>query len=139
MQRLNILYIGRNEEIMNTVVRLIHKQENWTATGVLTDDDALKVWRSNTFDIVLLGNGIDPISEENLCGYFRSVKEDINIIQHYGGGSGLLYNEIMEALQTRCQPEPVEGLHTLGMFLDEKRFDGAHISTELNTPNPLSA
>lgn len=98
MQRLNILYVGRHEEIKDTVVRLIHKQENWTATGVLTDDDALKVWRSQVFDIVLLGNGIDPINEEMLCSRFRSEKEDIVIIQHYGGGSGLLYNEILEAL-----------------------------------------
>lgn len=98
MQQLNILYIGREETIKDTVVRLINNTEQWTATGVTTDEQAIQAWENNSFDIALLGNGISPESEMMLCAYFRTQKENVVIIQHYGGGSGLLYNEIMEAM-----------------------------------------
>ena len=93
-----ILVIGRHEEILNTLLRLINKNEQWTACGTTSDKEATRLFDSNDFDIVLLSNGISENCEENICSYFRDKKPFIKIIQHYGGGSGLLSNEILHSL-----------------------------------------
>jgi hypothetical protein len=96
--KIQILAVGRHEEILNTLLRIINKNEDWNALGTLSDADAIKLFDSNNFDIVLLSSGISENCEESLCGYFRDKKPGIKIIQHYGGGSGLLSNEILQAL-----------------------------------------
>lgn len=103
-----ILAIGRNEEILQTVLRIISKNEQWTAAGALTDEEAMQLFRSRHFDIVLLCNGIDETSEQQLRSYFKSIQPAVIIIQHYGGGSGLLSNEIREALGLTLGPSPKE-------------------------------
>lgn len=99
MKKINILYIGRHLEISETVVRLINANQEWSGTSALTDEEAIEKFNENDFSIILLGSGIDDENEKNLCAFFRKQKPDIIIIQHYGGGSGLLNNEILIALQ----------------------------------------
>jgi DNA-binding NarL/FixJ family response regulator len=96
--KIQILVIGRHEEILNTLLRIINKNEDWSAQGTLSDREAIKLFDTNNFDIVLLSSGISINCEDSLCCYFKDKKPDIKIIQHYGGGSGLLSNEIMQAL-----------------------------------------
>ena len=98
MKKINILYIGRHPEILATVVRLLNQNEQWQGVGALTDAEAKELFIHNKFDIVLLGNGIDDTCENNLCSFFRAQDPSIIIIQHYGGGSGLLTGEIAQAL-----------------------------------------
>lgn len=105
MKKVKILYIGRSAEIKDIVVRLINNKEEWEATGVLTDNEAKEAWQLHPFDIILLGSGIEPGCETGLRHFFTEKKQDMIIIQHYGGGSGLLYNEIMEALNQYQHPE----------------------------------
>ena len=93
-----ILAIGRNEEILQIVLRLINKNEQWNATGALTDEEAMAIFDKLQPRIVLLSNGIDEVCEIKLRKYFSSKNPDTIIIQHYGGGSGLLSNEILQAL-----------------------------------------
>ncbi len=93
-----ILAIGRNEEILQILVRLVNKNEDWNATGALTDEEAMQVCDTLQPRIVLLSNGIGEDSEKKLRGYFSSKNPAVIIIQHYGGGSGLLNNEILQAL-----------------------------------------
>jgi hypothetical protein len=96
-----ILAIGRNEEILQTLVRLVKKNENWNATGALTDEEAMHHFDLVHPEIVLLSNGIDESSEKKLRSYFTGKIPAVIIIQHYGGGSGLLTNEILQALDAR--------------------------------------
>lgn len=96
--KINILVVGRHEEILQTVLRLINKNEDWNAKGCLRDDEALKLFNENNFDLVLLSSGIDEDCEKSLRNSFRKKNPAIKIIQHYGGGSGLLSSEIYEAL-----------------------------------------
>lgn len=98
MKKVNILYIGRHLEILETVVRLLNKNEQWQGFGALTDDEAVSAFSQHEMDIVLLGPGIESDSENNLCDHFKAQKKDVIIIQHFGGGSGLLASEIGEAL-----------------------------------------
>jgi hypothetical protein len=98
MSKVKILVIGRHQEILQTVVRLVNNNPDWHSTGVSTDEEAIDTFNSDTFKLVLLGGGIEPESEKLLCAYFKAHNKDIIIVQHYGGGSGLLAAEIYQAL-----------------------------------------
>ncbi len=90
--------MGRHPQIMETVLRLIRTQQNWRAIGALEDNEAIEKFRENNFDLVLIGGGVEEESERKLKAECEKVNSQIKIIRHYGGGSGLLFNEIQEAL-----------------------------------------
>ncbi|MFV8392714.1 hypothetical protein [Flavobacterium sp. LB2P6] len=98
METINILYIGRHLEILATVVRLINSNENWNGVGVRSDEEAKDIFLKKDFSLVLLGSGIQEESETELCAFFKNQNPNIVIVQHYGGGSGLLKSEILLAL-----------------------------------------
>ncbi|MBC7747273.1 MAG: hypothetical protein H7Z76_01605 [Methylotenera sp.] len=99
METINILYIGRHLEILETVIRLINTNENWNGVGVMNDEYAKEIFLRKDFSIVLLGSGIQEESEIELCTFFKNKNPNISIVQHYGGGSGLLKSEILLALE----------------------------------------
>lgn len=101
MNKLQILVICRHAEILATIVRLINTNEQWTATGVLTGEQAIAAFEQSPFSLVLLGNGFDDSDEIKLTQNFKRVRPDVKVIAHYGGGSGLLFAEIYEALAGR--------------------------------------
>lgn len=98
MEKTQILVVGRHPEILATVVRLVNNNPNWNATGCLSDEEAIVAFQSQDFKVVLLGGGVDEVSEVKLNEYFCNEKPEIKIVQHFGGGSGLLSAEIFEAL-----------------------------------------
>lgn len=93
-----ILAIGRHAEILQTVVRLINNNPEWNATGACTDDEAILAFSALPYKLVLLGGGIEQESEDRLCTVFKALNPEVIIVQHYGGGSGLLTAEIYQAL-----------------------------------------
>jgi hypothetical protein len=99
MDKINILVVGRNSEIVATVCRLINNNPAWTSTQALTDEEAISLFESQPFQLVLLGGGIEPASDQLLRQAFTSRNPQIIIIQHYGGGSGLLATEINMAVE----------------------------------------
>src|SRR3954447_891626 len=103
MSKIEILVIGRNEEILEVVLRLINNNPEWKGTGACADEDAIEKFHHHKFDIVLLTNGITDEEDVKLRKLFTHQDKDIIIIQHYGGGSGLLSNEIHMALDKRSQ------------------------------------
>lgn len=94
-----ILVIGKNSEIMQTILRLINGQPNLKGVGALTDEEAIQLFSSEGIDLVLIGGGVEESEERELSAKFKRTKPLIKIIRHYGGGSGLLFNEIEEALR----------------------------------------
>ena len=98
MKKIQILIICAHEEILQTIIRLINKNEKWNATGAIDSENAIKVFNEQFFDLVLLGSGIDSEDENKLEKIFLQKNPQIKIVQHFGGGSGLLFNEIEAAL-----------------------------------------
>lgn len=98
MEKTQILVVGRHPEILATVVRLVNNNPDWNATGCLSDEEAIAAFGAQDFKVVLIGGGVDEISELKLNEYFYTEKPEIKIVQHFGGGSGLLSAEIFEAL-----------------------------------------
>ncbi|MFM7430238.1 MAG: response regulator receiver protein [Flammeovirgaceae bacterium] len=94
---MKILVIGRHPQIMETVLRLINSQPEWKAEGEITDQEAIEKFNS-TFNLVLIGGGVEESSEKKLKAAFEKFNPRIKMIRHYGGGSGLLFNEIEEAI-----------------------------------------
>lgn len=99
MKKLTILYISRNQEITDTMNRLLNAREEWKGITTCVDEEALVMVKDTHIDLVLLGNGISAVAEEKLRAALIRVRPALKIIQHYGGGSGLLYGEIMAAIK----------------------------------------
>jgi hypothetical protein len=97
--KVNILVVGRHAQIMDTVLRLIHTQPNWRATGALTNEEALLKFKEDIFHVVLVGGGVEVDTERKLKAAFAEINPQAKMIRHYGGGSGLLFNEIQQALE----------------------------------------
>lgn len=99
MKKIQILAIGHNDEILQTVLRLINSNNEWEGTGTSDNETAIELFHHRKFDIVLLGGGINAQDEIKLRTVFVKQNPHITIIQHFGGGSGLLANEIQAALE----------------------------------------
>ena len=96
---IHILAIGRNEEIIKVLDRLIN--QTWTGTSTTTDAAAMNAFDSGRFDIVLFSNGITAEEKAALQQHCAARDPSVLFIQHMGGGSGLLENEILAALENR--------------------------------------
>jgi hypothetical protein len=98
----NILVIGKDPEILKVVLRLLneHKEPNYHAIGSTDPDFARSLFADTDIDLVLITNGIDATLDASLREDFLSRRPGIRILQHFGGGSGLLFGEIAEALAT---------------------------------------
>lgn len=102
MDKIQILVVGRNTDIVPVLQRLIEKNERWQCTTAYEDEEAILKFQQMQYDIVLLSSGIEEASEIKLRNVFLFQQPEVIIIQHYGGGSGLLSNEIQEALDKRA-------------------------------------
>ncbi|MDQ7948787.1 MAG: hypothetical protein REI78_11260 [Pedobacter sp.] len=95
---IDILIVGTNRSIMETIARLIDKDGEWLATIANNQSEALAICRSKDFGLALIGAGLSPSEEEELQQAWSANYPNMPIVKHYGGGSGLLYAEIYKAL-----------------------------------------
>ncbi len=98
---LNILAVGRDGDILAVVERLINSHDGWKAAVASTEDEAETIFRTKVFRIVLVGAGFSATEEESLRQRLLRVDPMVTVIRHYGGGSGLLENEILGSLQKK--------------------------------------
>jgi DNA-binding response OmpR family regulator len=96
---LDILVVGREKTILDVVERLINSHEGWKATIAATEDDVVQLFKKQSFPVVLVCAGFSAQEEEALRQ--RLTGKDTVVIRHYGGGSGLLENEILGILDQR--------------------------------------
>jgi DNA-binding NarL/FixJ family response regulator len=99
--KIEILVIGRHHQILQTLLRLINQNSEWEARGTSDDKEAMELFQQNNYDLVLLSSGIEEESECQLRLSFTTKNPSVIIIQHYGGGSGLLTGEILQALENK--------------------------------------
>jgi DNA-binding NtrC family response regulator len=97
----SVLVICRDREILETILRLINNEHQFTAKGAITDQEAVDIFHKENFQLVLIGGGVNEGSEKKLSAEFKKLDPAIRIIQHFGGGSGLLFNEIQEAMNKK--------------------------------------
>ncbi len=101
LNRIQVLVIGRHAEIMETVLKLINNTPDWEAVGTLEDEQAIEIFQQRRFDLVLIGGGVEQESEAKLRAIFRFQSPLIRIVQHFGGGTANMFEEIRNALETQ--------------------------------------
>ena len=93
MQKIEILIVGKHPDIMKTILRLLNNKSGWNGTTAFTADEAIEKGNVIAFNIVLLGAGLNVPESKQIQEHYK-----VPVVQHYGGGSGLLYAEIYQAL-----------------------------------------
>lgn len=98
---LDILVAGREKTILDVIERLINTHEGWKATVVTTEEEGVHVFNKQRFPIVLVCAGFSAEEETSLRTTLTAKDPTTVVIRHYGGGSGLLENEILGILDQR--------------------------------------
>ena len=98
MKQTEIMVVCCHEEILKTIVRLINSNPEMNATAVNSQEQAVTVFKSSKFDLVLIGAGLERQEEEELVSIVRKTSPQTPVVLHYGGGSGLLFSEIYQTL-----------------------------------------
>jgi len=96
--QLNILAVGRELAILQVVERLINGHEGWVATIVTTDEEAMAAVAKTDFRIVFVCAGVTAEEEEDLRRKVQELHPGVVVTRHFGGGSGLLENEVLAIL-----------------------------------------
>ena len=102
MQQLQILVVCFHPEILATILRLINSNQAWNAVGSETAEEALELFSENDIDLVLLGSGISRQVEDIIKMRMSEINPKTRIIHHFGGGGGLLLNELQAAISNNC-------------------------------------
>lgn len=102
---INILAVGREAAILEVVERLINSHEGWSAATAATEKEAVKAIKEKKYAIVLIGAGFSAREEESLRQRLTKLDPAVVVIRHYGGGSGLLENEILGILSQTDHPQ----------------------------------
>jgi hypothetical protein len=97
-KHLNILVLCRNQQLLDTLVRVIRDKSPWHP--VVGDFDRANFSFLNTteFDILLVGSGFSEEEECALASHLHQFFPEKHLVYHYGGGSGLLFSEIHHKL-----------------------------------------
>lgn len=103
MESLQFLVIGKNQEILDTLKRIIENNEGWSAEIQSDETICPDYIKENQVDIVLLSSGLEEKFENDIKVFCQNLDKDVKVIDHYGGGSGLLKNEVY-ALFPNLQP-----------------------------------
>ncbi|SIS57983.1 hypothetical protein SAMN05421786_101309 [Chryseobacterium ureilyticum] len=94
MKTLHFLVLGKNQEILDVLKRIIENNEGWTAEIQSDEEQSYRYIKEQKVDIVLLSSGLDDRFEIDIKVFCADFDKDVKVIDHYGGGSGLLKNEV---------------------------------------------
>lgn len=94
MKTLNFLVIGKNQEILETLKRIIENNDGWKAETQSDETIYRDYINENETDIVLLSSGLDEEFEKEIKAFCGNLDKKVEVIEHYGGGSGLLKSEV---------------------------------------------
>lgn len=98
MKTFEFLILGKNQPILEILLRLVNAYENWNAIGFSDENLAQEHFLSHKVDIVLLSSAIEDHVEQNFTSFCLQHQPEVEVIEHFGGGSGLLKSEIEHRL-----------------------------------------
>ena len=98
MKIFEFLILGKNQPILEILLRLVNAYENWNAVGFSDENAAQEYFLNNKIDIVLLSSGIEDHVEKEFTSFCLKHQPEVEVIEHFGGGSGLLKSEIEHRL-----------------------------------------
>lgn len=101
MDKFQILAIGRDPVILQSLLRFINENPKWEGTGTVNDESAVEIFHQKKYDIILLIDAIEEASEKKFRSLFTFNDPEIIFIKHNGSSTGLLVSEIQEALDNK--------------------------------------
>lgn len=101
MKTLEFLILGKNEAILTILLRLVNANENWNAVGFNDENTAQDYFLKNKIDMVLLSAAIEDHVEKEFTSFCLKHQPEVEVIEHFGGGSGLLQSEIYHRLHLK--------------------------------------
>lgn len=101
MKIFEFLILGKNEPILEILLRLVNAYENWNAVGFSDENAAQEYFLNNKIDMVLLSSAIENHVEKEFTLFCLKNQPDVEVIEHFGGGSGLLQSEIYHRLHLK--------------------------------------
>ncbi|MDQ6471729.1 hypothetical protein RB619_13820 [Flavobacterium sp. LHD-80] len=101
MKTFEFLILGKNEPILEILTRLVNAYEEWNAIPFNDENLAQEYFLKNKIDIVLLSSGIEDHIEKQFTSFCIKTQPDVEVIEHFGGGSGLLRSEILHRLHLK--------------------------------------
>ncbi|MGO4773222.1 hypothetical protein ACEN2I_16285 [Flavobacterium sp. W22_SRS_FK3] len=101
MEKYEFLILGKNQSILEILLRLVNGNENWNAIGFNDEKLAQNYFLLNNIDFVLLSSGIEDAIEKEFSAFCLKAHPDVEVIEHFGGGSGLLQSEIYDRLHKK--------------------------------------
>jgi hypothetical protein len=92
-----VVVIGKHSYILENIIGIL-KREGLEPNGMLDDVDELaqKVLKMS-FEVLLLGGGIDPHVRGSLISAVQLAKPECHIVEHFGGPATII-SEISAAL-----------------------------------------
>ncbi|MDR7210950.1 hypothetical protein [Flavobacterium piscis] len=101
MKKYEFLLLGKNQPILEILLRLVNAKENWNAVAFNDEKLAQDYFLENKLDFVLLSSGIENTVEKEFTAFCLEAQPDTEVIEHFGGGSGLLQSEIYDRLHKK--------------------------------------
>lgn len=101
MKTFEFLILGKNQPILEILTRLVNAYEEWNAIPFSDENLAQEYFLKNKIDIVLLSSGIEDQVEKQFTSFCIKTQPDVEVIEHFGGGSGLLRSEILHRLHLK--------------------------------------
>jgi PleD family two-component response regulator len=74
-----VLVIGRHESMLAKVTDML-KQHNYQAVGRQSNEEAIAAFKSDTFDAVIIGGGVDAESRNLFHAEFPKINPQVKII-----------------------------------------------------------
>ena len=90
----NVLIIGADPEITTVIERLVNGFQGFRGEAITSIRDLALKLADSQFDVLLLGAGFTKAQETQIRETASSVAPYTRVIEHYGGGSGLLLEEL---------------------------------------------
>lgn len=101
MKTFEFLILGKNQPILEILTRLVNAYEEWNAIPFSDENLAQEYFLKNKIDVVLLSSGIEDEVEKHFTSFCIQTQPDVEVIEHFGGGSGLLRSEILHRLHLK--------------------------------------
>lgn len=95
---LSILCACSHPEILEVMDRLVNKQDGWRSSKAESLARLEEMLHQDSYDVILLGAGFGLAERAIVEAQLEAQKQKTKVIDHFGGGSGLLYAEISMAL-----------------------------------------
>lgn len=104
MEKIQILAIGRDSLKLLKLSSFINENKERECTATTDDESAVELFHQRKYDIILLIDDIDSVSEKKFNSVFSFNNPDLIVIHHVGDSTQILEDEIQEALQKRKKP-----------------------------------